>query len=323
MISVTDTKIFEQVEDYLRAVPYDVTRCDLYTPSTLYEGYTPRKPSTFENCYDQRIYKHYLSTGKKANSALENLARSLHDYDVTEAINNFLAHYDKFSIVAVMGGHGLRRTDPMYKEIVLLSMRLTLRGALMASGCGPGAMEATHLGAWLAGRTEEEVEEALYMLSFSPSFSDKEWLESAFAVMRKFPQTEFKSLGIPTWLYGHEPATPFATHIAKFFENSIREDTLLNIALGGIIFTPGSAGTLQEIFQDTVANHYLSFGISSPMIVFGRQFWDEEIPIYPFMEEMVEKGRYQNLRLTLTDSADEVVQELLQFHHSLNEDSKP
>ena len=30
-------------------------------------------------------------------------------------------------------------------------------------------------------------------------------------------------LGIPTWLYGHEPTTPFARVIAKYFQNSIRE----------------------------------------------------------------------------------------------------
>ena len=65
-------------------------------------------------------------------------------------------------------------------------------------------------------------------------------------------QTKYVSLGIPTWLYGHEPSTPFATHIAKYFVNSVREDTILTVAYGGIIFTPGSAGTLQEIFQEAV-----------------------------------------------------------------------
>ena len=176
-------------------------------------------------------------------------------------------------------------------------------------------MEATHLGAWLAGRSDEEVEEALYTMSLAPSFSDEGWMETAFAVMQTYPQHEYKSLSIPSWLYGHEPSTPFATHIAKLFENSIREDTLLTIAFGGIIYTPGSAGTLQEIFQETASNHYLSYGVSSPMVFFGRKFWDEEIPIYPFMEEMVEKGRYKNLRLTLTDSSEEAIQELLAFRN--------
>ena len=107
------------------------------------------------------------------------------------------------------------------------------------------------------------------------------------------------SLGIPTWLYGHEPSTPFATHIAKFFENSLREDNILTLAFGGTIYAPGSAGTLQEIFQEAVQNHYLSFGFSSPMIFLGKQFWTEEIPVYPLVEQLMETGKYKNLLLTL------------------------
>ena len=51
------------------------------------------------------------------------------------------------------------------------------------------------------------------------------------------------SLAVPTWFYGHEPSNLFASHIAKYFSNSIREDTLLAVALYGIVFAPGSAGT--------------------------------------------------------------------------------
>lgn len=313
MITTPDMQVVAQIGEYFKRVPFNVTQHDLYEASTLYKYYDHIHPESFANCYDQLIYRHFLETGKKADTPLESLARSLHDFEVTQAMNRFLADYDPKRIVAVMGGHGLQRNEPMYKEIALLSKELTERGSLMVSGGGPGAMEATHLGAWLACRTDEEVELALYTLTLAPDFKDEGWLEAAFTVIEKYPQKEYKSLSIPTWLYGHEPSTPFATHIAKLFENSIREDTLLTISCGGVIFTPGSAGTLQEIFQETVQNHYMSFGISSPMVFLGRKFWDEEVPIYPFMEEMVEKGRYKNLRLTLTDSSQEAIQELLAF----------
>lgn len=316
MITSPDYRVLETIGDYMREVPYDVTRQELYSVESLYKGFDFHDNTTFEKCYDTTVYRDYIKHGKKADTVLERLARSLHDFGIEQALDNFLKGYDKFKSVGVMGGHGLLRTDPMYKEIVLTSRELTMRGSLMITGGGPGAMEATHLGAWMAGRELEEVEEALYMVSMAPSFSNEGWLETAFEVMDKFPQKEYKSLGIPTWLYGHEPSTPFATHIAKFFDNSIREATILNIAYGGIIFTPGSAGTLQEIFQDAVENHYLSYGISSPMIFLGRQFWDEEIPIYPFLEDMMEKGRYKNLRLTLTDSSTEAIQELLDFRNN-------
>lgn len=305
------------MEEYMRAVPYDVTRKQLYSVKSLYKGFDHHDSSTFEHCYDTIVYRDYIKNGKRADNELERLARSLHDFGIEQALTRFLQGYDKFKMVGVMGGHALLRTDPMYREIVHISRELTMRGSLMITGGGPGAMEATHLGAWMAGRTVEEVEEALYIVSMAPSFNDTGWLETAFEVMEQFPQKEYKSLGIPTWLYGHEPSTPFATHIAKFFDNSIREATILHIAHGGIIFTPGSAGTLQEIFQDAVENHYLSYGISSPMIFLGRRFWDEDVPIYPFLEDMMEKGRYKNLRLTLTDSAQEAIGALLDFRANI------
>ena len=131
--------------------------------------------------------------------------------------------------------------------------------------------------------------------------------------MEKYPRGPFESLGIPTWLYGHEPSAAFASHIAKLFENSIREDGLLTLAYGGIIYTPGSAGTLQEIFQDAAQNHYLSFGFASPMIFLGRKFWTEDVPVYPFLKDLQAKGRYKNLPLSIHDDSEEIVKDLMAF----------
>lgn len=150
-------------------------------------------------------------------------------------------------------------------------------------------------------------------MTIAPSYRDDGWLRTAFQVMKQYPQGEYVSLGIPTWLYGHEPSTPFATHIAKFFENSIREDNILTLAFGGTIYAPGSAGTLQEIFQEAVQDHYLSYGYASPMIFLGKRFWTEEIPVYPLLQHLMATGKYKNLLLTLTDDIDEAVDILQQF----------
>ena len=136
-------------------------------------------------------------------------------------------------------------------------------------------------------------------------------------MIRKFPQSDYVSLGIPTWLYGHEPSTPFATHIAKYFVNSVREDTILTVAFGGIIYTPGSAGTLQEVFQNAVQDHYLSFGFASPMVFLGKEYWSEDVPVYPLMQHLMETGRYKNLLLTLTDDPMEIVQVLKDFQKTI------
>ena len=155
------------------------------------------------------------------------------------------------------------------------------------------------------------------LASKAESFKDRAWVSSAFEVMRRYPQDKYVSLGIPTWLYGHEPSTPFATHIAKFFVNSVREDTILTVAFGGIIYTPGSAGTLQEIFQNAVQNHYLSFGFASPMIFLGKHFWTEDVPVYPMIQQMMGTGRYKNLLLTLTDDSAEIEQVLKDFQKTI------
>lgn len=309
-----DDLFSKKTVDYLKSVPFDVNRTSLYSAAELYAGYDPKSEETFETCYDTKVYKHFIANGKQAQNVEESLARTLHDHCIHVALDEFFKKYDSRFCLGIMGGHALLRTDPMYKKVVLLSKRLTEQGFIMLSGGGPGAMEATHLGAWMAGRTEQDVDAAIDILKIAPSFKDKGWLSASFEVMERYPRKgDYVSLGIPTYLYGHEPSAPFATHIAKFFENSIREDLILTYAFGGIIYTPGSAGTMQEIFQDAVQNHYLSFGYSSPMIFLGTEFWTKELPVYPFLEELVKLGKYKNMQLTLTDDFDEIVKELETF----------
>ena len=296
-------------------MPFDIFRKHLYSVESLYKGYQLGKPGSFKDSYDQQVYRHYLNMGKTATDIKETLGRTLHDHSMTNAMNDFLSQFDERQVVGFMGGHGLLRTDGTYRQIVSVSKTLTENNCLMVSGGGPGAMEATHLGAWMAGRTEAETDDALAMLKAAPSFNNRLWLETALQVMEKYPQEQYVSLGVPTWLYGHEPATPFATHIAKYFDNSIREDSILTIAKGGIVYTPGSAGTMQEIFQEAVQNHYLSFGYASPMIFMNKQYWTEEMPVYRLMEHLIEKGKYKNLLTSLTDSTEEIVSTILNFQN--------
>lgn len=292
----------------------------LYSPSELYAGYDYRNPGTFGQCYDTRIYNHYIDRGKQAVDIAETLARSLHDHSISDALYDMLAKYDERRVVAVMGGHALSRTDEMYRKVVLIGKHLAEKGCLMVTGGGPGAMEAAHLGVWLAGRYDSDVDSAIDLLSSSPSYKDKEWLSSAFGLMEKMPRmSDCCSIGIPTWFYGHEPATPFATHIAKYFDNSIREDGLLAIAKGGVVYSPGSAGTMQEIFQDAAQNHYLTCGYASPMVFLGSEYWNETFPVYPMLKELHSKGCYKNLMLSVTDSQADAVNAIMKFVESVSE----
>ena len=292
---------------------YNAFKSKLYTGESLYEGYDPEDEQSFATCFDSRVYMNYTEQGKHCDDIRETLGRSLHDHAIADAMNDFLSRFDEKQVVAVMGGHALLRTDDAFRNVALISKALTEKGKIMASGGGPGAMEATHLGAWMAGRDREEVDDALEMLAVAPSFRDPGWLRTAFEVRKKYPQRNYRSLGIPTWFYGHEPATPFATDIAKFFVNSVREDTLLSIAKGGIIYSPGSAGTFKEIFQDAAQNHYETFGPSSPMVFLGVDYYTREVPIYPLLEDLLARGKYKGLILSITDDKDEAIERILSY----------
>ncbi len=299
----------------IRNVPYQQYHGHLYSPEELMGDYEPGKPDSYAKTLDARVYRHYMNHGKdNPDSILESLAQRLHDHSITDALSEFIENH---RVVAMMGGHSMSRTAPEYLEVARISRELAKRGFLMASGGGPGAMEATHLGVWFSNRPDTELKEAVRMLSKAPKYNDRLWVETAFRVRRKFPlkgtgRRRPKSLGIPTWLYGHEPPTVFATHIAKYFANSVREEGLLAIAKNGAVYSPGSAGTIQEIFQDATQNHYKSFEIVSPMVLLGEQYWKVTKPVYPLLAQ-VAAGQEYGRHLHITDSAERVVEILEEF----------
>ena len=301
-------------------MPYKVFPNRLYDARSLYLHYNPRNHKSFHTCYDTINYERYMAKGKESNDIKETLCRALHDHSISNALDQFIRDYDEKDVVAVMGGHAIKRTDPSYRKIVTISKRLTELGKLMVSGGGPGAMEAVHFGAWMAGRSDAEVEDALSIIEEAPTFRDNGWLPLAFEVIEKYPRVEqYHSLGIPTWFYGHEPATPFASDIAKYFDNSVRENYIVSVPKGGIIYTPGSAGTIQEIFQDAAQNHYETLGYASPMIFLGKNYYTEEVPVYPMLQDLLAKGKYNNLLLSITDEPDDVVNSLIAFHRPFHQ----
>ena len=118
-------------------------------------------------------------------------------------------------------------------------------------------MEAANLGAYFAGVADDDLDAAVEVLAAVPSFkpSVEAWALAALDVRQRWPDGD-GGIGVPTWFYGHEPPNLFAAGIAKLFQNSVREATLLNRCTGGIVFLPGAAGTVQEIFQDACENFY-------------------------------------------------------------------
>ena len=108
--------------------------------------------------------------------------------------------------------------------------------------------------------------------------SAKQQLLKALSVRARYPRETAGGLSIPTWLYGHEPANLFAGRIAKYFSNAIREDTILRLARGGIVFAAGRAGTVQEVFQAATKTFYLTDGGSGPYVFLDATFWGDMVP---------------------------------------------
>ena len=296
-------------------LPYNPYRTNLYIWQELMQGYSPAD----DQSKDLKIYRYFIKY--KFNPPVhEALYQRIHDHAIDDALREYAGFQDNGltvkKLVGVMGGHSTLRTDPFYKKVAQTAKLVTEKGYTIASGGGPGIMEAANLGAYFAFQSDEALEEALKILQLAPHYSDENFIVQAKRVIAQYPKGN-ESLAIPTWFYGHEPSNLFASHIAKYFSNSIREDTLLAICLYGIIFAPGSAGTVQEIFMDAAQNHYASFNYLSPMIFLGRKWYEIETMIYPLVRKLSYGKQYHDL-LFLSDDPNRIVQFILNHQPQLS-----
>ncbi|MFB6273350.1 MAG: LOG family protein [Salinibacter sp.] len=290
-------------------VPFRPYRASLYSPDELMEGYERGQPDTRDQTADARIYRYFKDRKRDGRDVpvMDALAFRIHDHAIDNALRDLLSPEDgpDRQVVGIMGGHQLERDTALYRRVAHLAWRLTRAGFFVATGGGPGAMEAANLGAALASHESGAVDDAVDTLAAAPQYTDDTYLDRAFDVRERYPDRA-ESLAVPTWFYGHEPSNLFSTHVAKYFANSIREDGLLAIATYGVVYAPGSAGTIQEVFMDAAQNHYETFGPASPMVFLDRAYWTETKPVYPLLETLAEGTAYED-RLAATDDVEAAV----------------
>ncbi len=273
------------------AVPVETDRGSLYTARELYD--TPR----YADSLDARVYAwSQLPVDREAS-----LARALHDHAVDDALEAW-AHGRR--LVGVMGGHALVRGSEGYAAAARLGRALGSTH-VVATGGGPGAMEAANLGALTSRSPSGVLDRALDVLARTPSYRPDvgAWVAAALEVAEAVADPA-STLGIPTWHYGHEPSNAFATAIAKYFRNSTREAILLEVCDAGIVFLPGAAGTVQEVFQDACENYYADVSAVAPMVLVGREHWTERYPAWPLLAALAE-GRAMAPHVHLADSLEE------------------
>jgi predicted Rossmann-fold nucleotide-binding protein len=305
--------------------PYNPYRRSLYDHRELLSEFDAADPQSFLRTTDFIIYRHFRQCGgAESEDYFLTMMQALHDHAITQNIRGLL---NGRLCVAIMGGHKVARNQAEYRRVVMLARALTNAGFIVASGGGPGAMEASHLGASLAAATEAAVDAAIGLLATVAELPQgmlnmlmpngepnpeivhaaHRWYAPAIEIARELGTAGGVSLSIPTWHYGHEPSTPLASHIGKYFQNSIREDGLLTFAAEGIIFTEGKAGTLQEIFQDAAQNYYRSVrGRFSPMVFLGAEYWTRKFPVSQVLRALFCQEDFERYVL-VTDSAEESV----------------
>ncbi|MEV7991632.1 Rossmann fold nucleotide-binding protein [Streptomyces sp. NPDC086077] len=292
-VAAAGALVFPPIPD----LPFDPYRGFVYTPDELFEGLA----EGYEGTPDALSYAWFQRT-KADGDVFASMLRAVHDDAVSDALDELLFGA---RVAGVMGGHAMARGSEAYAGAARLGRELARAGFTVATGGGPGAMEAANLGAYAAPHSDGMLDQALQLLAKTPKFvpSITDWARAAFEVRERWPDGG-PSVGIPTWFYGHEPPNAFAAHIAKYFANATREDGLLARCTAGVVFLPGAAGTVQEIFDNATPNYYESRGEPTPMVLVDREHWTERLPTWPLLRSLA-RERSMEARIALVDRIEE------------------
>jgi predicted Rossmann-fold nucleotide-binding protein len=241
----------------------------------------------------------------------EAIAQVVHDQGVDQAMRAYVAASVARGqhIVGVLGGASTPRDAPAYRLAAATAKAVSEAGFLVATGGGLGIMEAGNLGAYFAGRPDDDLQAAIDDLKRCPVYrgNEAEYFDTA-RLITAGQRAGAPSLAVATWRYDEEPISQFATHIAKLFQNSVREDGLLSIADAGVAYFAGGFGTLREIFQDLAQNGSAPPAQQMAMVFVGTEAYGaRDSPLHLARSIAGRAAPPFDDLITLADSADAIV----------------
>ena len=183
------------------------------------------------------------------------MLRGIHDDAVSDALDELLVGA---RVVGVMGGHAMERGTAAYAGAARLGRALARAGphgghrrrSRRDGGGQPRRLRGT-LRRTDAGRRPGHPGQGALLPALHHRLGPGRLRRTRPLARTAAPRWASRPGSTAT-----SRSNAFAPRIAKYFANATREDGLLARCNAGVVFLPGAAGTVQEIFDNATPNYY-------------------------------------------------------------------
>lgn len=222
---------------------------------------------------DQNIKKYEILSKCKNHQSKKGIyadKSALSDLDTAFELDLYFLKYTSNSYVGIIGGYDIKRDTDEFREIALVSKKLTENGYIIITEGGEGAMEAAHLGSWFAYRDIQELYDAILFLSKFLKNTKDEWYNSAYMIQKKYPRVSRGKDIVIYALTNELIITPFTSYVTIFFREQLQESLLIS-SMNTIIFLPGDFNTDKKVYSS------FQYMENKNLIFFNSKYWNKKL----------------------------------------------